>query len=96
MSERTTQALATLDALLPALQALPANPTNAQLIEEGEALRRAVAAFHMEAIRFRMYSVDRLLHQAGDPPEGRRLFEELRHALEAAGFHTRSHAAPGS
>jgi hypothetical protein len=48
----------------------------------------------MEAIRFRMHSVDRLIKLAGDAPDTRRIFEELRHELEAAGFHTRSHASP--
>jgi hypothetical protein len=96
MSERTAPALATLERLLPALQSLPVESGRTQLLDEAEALRRAVAAFHMEGIRFRMYSVDRLLRQAGDPADGRRLFEELRHTLEEAGFHTRSHAAPGA
>jgi hypothetical protein len=42
-----------------------------------------------------MFAVDRLLRQTGD--EGAtKLFDEVRHALEAAGFHTRSHAAPGT
>jgi hypothetical protein len=48
----------------------------------------------MEAIRFRVYAVDRLIASAGDPPDIRRVFDELRHALEDAGFHTRSHASP--
>ena len=48
----------------------------------------------MEAIRFRMYSVDRDLTQLGNPAEARAKFDQLRHALEAAGFHTRSHTAP--
>ena len=94
MSERTAPALARLDVLLPRLQALTANPSRGQLVEEAEALRRAVAAFHMEAIRFRFYSVDRLLKATGDDPAAREAFEALRHDLEAAGFHTRSHAAP--
>jgi hypothetical protein len=94
MSERTAPALAKLDALLPLLAALPATDDKAGLIDATEALRRAVAAFHMEAIRFRMHSVDRLLKLTGDDPAGRRLFEELRQALETAGFHTRSHVAP--
>jgi hypothetical protein len=92
MSERTAPALAKLDELLPALEAGPASAERAQLVAEAQALRRAVAAFHMEAIRFRMYSVDRLL-EAADPAT-RALFDDLRHALESAGFHTRSHAAP--
>jgi hypothetical protein len=45
----------------------------------------------MEAIRFRMYNVDRLLKASGDAGTFRQLFDELRHELETAGFHTRSH-----
>lgn len=93
MSEKTIPALAKLDELLPKLKALPANPDSDQLIQSAEALRRAVAAFHMEAIRFRMYSVDRLLIRQADA-DCSRLFGEVRQALETAGFHTRSHAAP--
>ena len=63
------------------------------MLVETEALRRAVAAFHMEAIRFRMYSVERLLKASPDA-ELQRLFDDLRRELEAAGFHTRSHTAP--
>jgi hypothetical protein len=94
MSERTAQALTKIDAFLPTLHHLPASPVRDELIETGDALRRAVSAFHMEAIRFRMYSVDRLLRTAGDDPSLRTAFDDIRHALEAAGFHTRSHAAP--
>ena len=95
MTEKTAPALARIDALLPALARLPESPDRRPLIEDADALQRAVAAFHMEAIRFRMFSVDRLLKQIGD--EGTtKLFDEVRHALEAAGFHTRSHAAPGT
>jgi hypothetical protein len=94
MSERTAPSLARLDVLLPLLGAFPPGPTRDQLIEEAEALRRAVAAFHMEAIRFRFYSVDRLLKSSGDDEAARKAFEDVRHELETAGFHTRSHAAP--
>ena len=83
-----------LGALVPALTAWASHPNHAQLIEEAQALGRAVAAFHMEAIRFRMYSVDRLIRSGGDDPTARALFNELRDELEAAGFHTRSHTAP--
>ncbi len=93
MSEKTAPALAKLDELLPLLKALPTGPDSAELIASAEALRRAVAAFHMEAIRFRMYSVDRLLIKRADATCSR-AFSEVRHALETAGFHTRSHAAP--
>ena len=94
MSERTAPALAVLDSLLPALSTLPVSPPRDQLVEETEALRRAVAAFHMEAIRFRMHAVDRLMRQVGDPAECRDLLEQVRRALEAGGFHTGSHTAP--
>jgi hypothetical protein len=92
MSEKTAPALAKLDELLPMLRALN-GVESAQLVESAEALRRAVAAFHMEAIRFRMYSVDRLLIRQADA-DCSRIFGEVRQALESAGFHTRSHAAP--
>ncbi len=93
MSERTTKALASLDQLLPIVKTLPHDEHSDNLIESAEALRRAVAAFHMEAIRFRMYTVDRLLRLKGDE-RARAAFESVRHELEEAGFHTRSHAAP--
>jgi hypothetical protein len=94
MSERTAPSLEKLDALLAVLAGLPASVTTSQITEETQALRRAVAAFHMEGIRFRMHSVDRLTRAAGDPPALRQAFEDVRHALETAGFHTRSHSAP--
>lgn len=93
MSERTAPALEKLDALLPKVKALPAGPGTTRLVEEAEALRRAVAAFHMEAIRFRMYNVDRQIAQQNNA-ECLQLFDAVRKALEEAGFHTRSHAAP--
>jgi len=94
MSEKTAAALAKIDELLPLLKALPEAPDSSEMNEAAEALRRAIAAFHMEAIRFRMHTVDRLLKKRGETP-CRQVFEDLRHELEAAGFHTRSHAAPG-
>ena len=96
MSERTAPSLAKLDELLPLVKALPDSPAHRSLLDETEHLRRAVAAFHMEAIRFRMYFVDHAIKAEGDPPALRTIFEDLRHALETAGFHTRSHAAPGT
>jgi hypothetical protein len=94
MSQRTEASLARLDELAPLLDKLPKSASVETLIEDSQALRRAVAAFHMEAIRFRMYNVDRGLKLVGDPPDARRLYEALRDALETAGFHTRSHSAP--
>ena len=93
MSERTAPSLAKLDELLTRLKALAPSPAREELVETAEALRRAVAAFHMEAIRFRMFSVERLLRTTAEPAV-QTAFEDVRHELEAAGFHTRSHAAP--
>jgi hypothetical protein len=72
----------------------------APIVAECEALQRAVAAFHMEGIRFRIFNVDRLLRAKGgalDPAlaaEAIPIVEDTRRSLEAAGFHTRSHQAP--
>ena len=93
MSEKTAAALAKLDELLPLLKALPQASDQDELIDAAEALRRAVAAFHMEAIRFRMHTVDRLLKRRADVTCDR-VFMDVRQELETAGFHTRSHAAP--
>jgi hypothetical protein len=72
---------------------------DAAIIAECEALSKAIAAFHMEGIRFRIYNVDRLLRAAPSAPGSRptgatELLEAARKHLEAAGFYTRSHQAP--
>lgn len=65
------------------------------IVVECEALARAIGAFHMEGIRFRIYNVDRLLRALTSAPAGAATeLEEARRHLEAAGFHTRSHQAP--
>lgn len=95
MSEKTDRAIAKLDELLPLLKGLPgASAPDSEMMEAAGALRSAIAAFHMEAIRFRMHTVDRLLKATGDDIRCRRLFDELRVELENAGFQTRSHSAP--
>jgi hypothetical protein len=76
---------------LVAVIAAPGGGSTPALLEECEALKRAIAAFHLEAIRFRMFNVDRALSRTSAPPAARQLFEDVRTALEAAGFHTRSH-----
>ena len=85
--------------VLSLIQALTAQSSEAlgPLIDECQALARAIEAFHMEGIRFRMYNVDRLLTRTdlAIPAEAAPLFTDARHQLEAAGFHTRSHQAPG-
>jgi hypothetical protein len=72
-----------------------AGETREKLIAECEALAVAVRAFHMEGIRFRMFNVDRLLSKTEASAEVRATFGDVRRELEAAGFHTRSHSAPG-
>jgi hypothetical protein len=82
--------------LLAVLQAAPPTPERDRLVEECASLARAIEAFHMEAIRFRMYNVDRTLAKGSVPVPERaaRLFADARRHLEAAGFQTRSHKAP--
>jgi hypothetical protein len=82
--------------LIGRLRAQPDQKALQPLLDECEALARAIAAFHMEGIRFRIYNVDRLVHKdATLPAEVGSLVAEVRKELEAAGFHTRSHQAPG-
>jgi hypothetical protein len=90
--EPRVQALEQLTALLTLLRGQPAVEQMAPLVELGEQLHRAIASFHMEAIRFRMYTLGRQLAQAGSlvPPEGLELYDGIRSSLEAAGFQTRS------
>ena len=84
-----------VNALIAVLQARPAGDARDTLISECESLVVAIRAFHMEGIRFRMFNVDRLLSQGPDVVEARAEFASARRELEAAGFHTRSHQAPG-
>ena len=79
------------------VQTQPASPERDALLAECAALTIAIRAFHMEAIRFRMFNVDRALTRGALalPDEARTTFAEVRRHLEAAGFHTRSHLAPG-
>ena len=79
------------------VQAAASSPARETLLQECAALAIAIRAFHMEAIRFRMFNVDRAVTR-GDvslPDEARAAFADVRKHLEAAGFHTRSHQAPG-
>jgi len=74
----------------------PESPARSAMLVECEALARAAAAFHMEGIRFRTFNVDRLLSRGELPLPGAaaEAFRAARKALEAAGFHTRSHQSP--
>jgi len=82
--------------LLALLKGAPQHDTLSALIDETEAPSRAIAAFHLEGIRFRIYNVDRLVTHppAPLPPEAAAIVADVRRHLEAAGFHTRSHQAP--
>jgi len=90
--DRREAALAHVSSLQALLRKEPARPQVAELIDLAEHLERAVRSFHMEAIRFRMFSLDRGLKAAGLAESITEAFEAVRHDLEAAGFHTRSHA----
>ena len=87
-----------LNDLITLLRGLPSQPEQLSgLIQEAEALARAIAAFHLEGIRFRMYNVDRIVSHPPCPlpAEANTIVAEVHKHLEAAGFHTRSHQAPG-
>ncbi len=68
----------------------------APILDEAAALDRAIAAFHLEGIRFRIYNVDRMVAHPPVPlpAEAATFVADVRRHLEAAGFHTRSHQAP--
>jgi hypothetical protein len=68
----------------------------ARFLEECESLAVAIRAFHMEAIRFRMFNVDRMITKGlvMVSDDARAAFADVRRHLESAGFHTRSHQAP--
>jgi hypothetical protein len=87
-----------LNDLLTLLKATPPQEQHqlSRLIEETEALGRAIGAFHLEGIRFRIYNVDRLVAHPPVPlpVEAPAIVADVRRHLEAAGFHTRSHQAP--
>ncbi len=96
-TEDRQAAQARLNDLLTIIRGLPAHKDQlARLLEEAEALGRAIAAFHLEGIRFRIYNVDRLVQHPPVPlpVEAIAIVADVRKHLEAAGFHTRSHQSP--
>lgn len=82
--------------LVELVRGLPPHPHLRTLVEEAESLGRAIAAFHLEGIRFRMYNVDRMATHSPVPLtiEIAAAVADIHRYLEAAGFHTRSHQAP--
>jgi hypothetical protein len=85
-----------LNDLMALLRTQPPSEHFERLTEEAEALGRAIAAFHLEGIRFRIYNVDRMVSHGpvALPPEAAEIVADVRKHLEAAGFHTRSHSLP--
>ena len=85
-----------LQTLVQSVQGHPRTDDLTRFLEECEALAVAIRAFHMEAIRFRMFNVDRMIHKGivTLSDEDRTAFADVRRHLESAGFHTRSHQAP--
>ncbi len=77
--------------LLDALRAEPDHAAKAVAIEEAEYLQRAIHAFHMEAVRFRSYTLSRMLAQAdsGFSEAARTSYLQLKDALESIGLATR-------
>jgi hypothetical protein len=90
--DTAAQEVARLDSLLNAQPPLGVIPELAELAGH---LERAIRAFHMEAIRFRAYTMSRLIKQHADalPAEVPALMEAITTALENAGFQTKSVSA---
>ena len=90
VSDHRETAIARLRELRGVLDELPAEHEGAALVEACDMLVRSVEAFHVEAIRFRMYGLARQLTLLSDslPDETARLVDEAREALGAAGFTT--------
>ena len=83
-------ARARVDDLLARLDAAPDREAAARVRDLAGHLARAIDAFHMEAIRFRMFTLERLLASGDWPAEVHDAFADVKARLEAAGFHTRS------
>jgi hypothetical protein len=81
-----------VDDLVSRLEAEGGRESHAEAIELAAHLASAIDSFHLEAIRFRMFTLDRLFStgklQASSAVLG--ILDELKHALEAAGFQTKS------
>ena len=82
--------------LIALVRALPPHEHLTRLTDEAESLARAISAFHLEGIRFRMYNVDRMASHSPVPlpTEAATAVADIHRHLEVAGFHTRSHQAP--
>ena len=87
--DTAAQEVARLVSLLNAQPPLGVIPELAELAGH---LERAIRAFHMEAIRFRAFTMNRLIkeHAEALPGEVAARMEAILHDLEDAGFQTRS------
>ena len=85
--DQRTTALARLRELGECLRAAGGAPA---AVEDCAHLIRAVEAFHPEGVRFRLYGLRRKLAGAGEtvPAAAAGLLEDVRAALQAAGFKT--------
>jgi hypothetical protein len=90
--EARARAVEQATSLLALLRARPNQGSVAKPVYEAEQLLTAIQSFHMEAIRFRMYSIDRFLSTPGSGATAEEIavLQDLHASLEAAGFHTRS------
>jgi hypothetical protein len=81
-----------LEDLRRLLEAQPPSGAAGNALDLCGHLARAIDAFHMEAIRFRIYTLARLFGSGAlDLPEPAHVaLRDVQQALEAAGFHTRS------
>ena len=85
-------AISQVDELLRLLRSAPDQAALAAFIPDGEALRQSIASFHLEAIRFRAFTLEKRLAATPAVPAGAlELFAEIKRSLEKAGFATRSH-----
>lgn len=78
--------------LVKQLEAEGGRPTFAEALDLADHLGRAIDSFHMEAIRFRMFTLDKLFASGRlqPSPAVSGILDEIKHALEAAGFQTKS------
>ena len=81
-----------VDDLVSGLEAEGGRAAFAEALDLAGHLGRAIDTFHMEAIRFRMFTLDRLFASGKLPvsPDVLAIFDDVKHALEAAGFQTKS------
>ena len=89
MSDPRATAIARLREIGDLLKTLPAEHEGAALVEACDKLVQSIEAFHVEAIRFRLYGLARQLAKLADslPEATTRLIDEAREALAAAGLH---------